>query len=153
MQTYLNNHPTAIAFIFPVFFVALWCTILFLISQASGWAALARRFGLTSTFTGQTWAWKRARMRWGTNYKNCLTIGCDPMGLYLSVMVLFRLFHPPLLLPWQEVSLRRHRKILFFKYVELSLGREEQIPLLIRENLADELRQAAGSSWPGGAFS
>jgi len=148
MQTYFNGHPAAIAFVFPVFFVALWCMITFLISQVSGWAALARRFRLTSPFTGQTWAWKRARMRWGTNYNNCLTIGSDPMGLYLSMMFPFRLAHPPLLLPWQEVSVRRRRSILFFKYVELSLGREEQIPLLIRENLAEQIRQAAGSSWP-----
>lgn len=148
MQTYLNSHPAAIAFIFPLFFVALWCAVLFLTSQISGWAALARRFRLASPFTGQTWAWNRARMRWGTNYKNCLTIGADPMGLYLSVMFFFRLFHPPLVLPWQEVSVRRRRKILFFRYVELSLGREEQIPLLIRENLADQVRLAAGSSWP-----
>jgi hypothetical protein len=152
MQTYFNSHPSAVALFFPLFFLALWCTILFLISQASGWAALARRFRLTSPFTGQTWDWKRARMRWGCNYNNCLTVGSDPMGLYLSMMFPFRFGHAPLFLPWQEVSVRRHRSILFFKYVELSLGREEQIPLLIRENLADQIRLAAGSSWPMEAF-
>jgi hypothetical protein len=153
MQTYFNNHPTAIAFIFPVFFVALWCVIFFLISQASGWAVLARRFRLTSPFAVQSWDWKSARMRWGANYNNCLTIGSDPIGLYLSMVFPFRFAHPPLLLPWQEVSVRRRRSMLFFKYVELSLGREEQIPLLIRENLAEQIRQAAGSSWPVEAVS
>jgi hypothetical protein len=91
MQTYFNNHPTAIAFFFPVFFVALWCVIFFLISQASGWAVLARRFRLTSPFAVQTWDWKSARMRWGANYNNCLTIGSDPIGLYLSMVFPFAL--------------------------------------------------------------
>jgi hypothetical protein len=148
MQIYLNSHPAAVALLFSVFFVALWCVIFFLISRASGWASLARRFRATSPFTGQTWAWKKARMRWGTNYNNCLTIGSDPMGLYLSLMFPFSFAHPPLLLPWQEVSVRRRRSIFFFKYVELSLGREKQIPLLTRDNLADQIRQAAGSNSP-----
>ncbi len=87
-------------------------------------------------------------MRWSTRYGNCLTVGADPAGLYLATFFLLRIGHPPLLLPWQEVSIRRRGKVLFTRYVQLQLGREEQIPLKINGRLADRIQSAAGQSWP-----
>jgi hypothetical protein len=37
---------------------------------------------------------------------------------------------------------------MFIECVELTLGREEQIPFLIRASLADQIRSAAGFNWP-----
>ena len=87
-------------------------------------------------------------MRWGANYNNCLTIGADPGGLYLSLLVFFRIGHPPLFIPWTEISLGGRRKIMFIECVEFKLGREEQIPFLIRTALADQIRSAAAPNWP-----
>jgi hypothetical protein len=77
-----------------------------------------------------------------------LTVGADPSGLYLSVMFLFRIGHPPLFLPWHEVSVRRRWKVLGLRYVELRLGQEEQLPFQISGTLADRIKAAAGASWP-----
>ncbi len=87
-------------------------------------------------------------MRWGTNYNNCLVIAADPTGLYLATVFFFRIGHPPLFIPWTEISFLSRRKILFVEFVEFRLGREEQVPLLIRAGLADQIRAAAASSWP-----
>ena len=76
-------------------------------------------------------------MRWGANYNNCLTIGVDTAGLYLSPLFFFRIGHPPLFIPWTEISLRGRRKILFIDFFELKLGLEERIPFLIRASLAE----------------
>jgi len=141
------NPATAIAVV-PLFIVALWTTVGFLISRISGWALLAERFRTDSRFPGPTWGWQSARMRWGCNYNNCLTIGSDPSGLYLSMMFLFRIGSPALLVPWPEVIVWRRRTVLFFQFVEFRLGREEQVPFMIRKKLADSLQSAAGSSWP-----
>ena len=92
-------------------------------------------------------------MRWGANYKNCLTIGADPAGLYLSSLFFFTIGHPALFIPWTEISLRGRRKILFIEFVELELGREEKIPFMIRAGLADQIRSAAASGWPVQAIS
>jgi hypothetical protein len=70
------------------------------------------------------------------------------MGLYLAVMVIFRAGHPPLLLPWHEVSVRRRWNMAFLRYVELTLGREEQVPFRINGRLADRLQAAAEANWP-----
>ncbi len=141
-------NPATFAFVFPLFFVTVWCTICFVLSRVSGWALLARRFRTDSRFLGQTWGWQSARMRWGCNYNHCLTFGSDPSGLYMSIVFLLRIGSPPLLIPWAEVTVWRRRKILFFQFVELRLGSEEQVRLLVRAGLADYLKPGAGAGWP-----
>src|SRR5260370_34286822 len=81
------------------------------------------------------------------NYKNVLTIGVSQEGLYLAVVSLFRFMHPPLLVPWSEVRVRRS-KGWFFEYVTFTMGHELAIPLRIRGNLAVKLQSAAGNHWP-----
>jgi hypothetical protein len=134
--------------LFALFFVTIWCAALFIISRVSGWALLATRFRADSPFPGQIWTWQSARLRWGCNYNNCITLGSDPSGLYMAMMFLFSMGSPPLLVPWSEVTVWRRRQVLFFRVVELRLGREQQVPLVMREKLADSLRSAAGTSWP-----
>ena len=148
MQNYISHHPLVLVPFLPFFFATFWCAIVFLISRVSGWALLARRFHLQFAFTGPTWRWQSARMRWLANYNNCLTVGSDPSGLCLSTFFLFRAGHAPLLIPWPEISIYRRRKVLFAAYVELRLGREEQVPFTIYGKLADRVRAAAGASWP-----
>jgi hypothetical protein len=77
------------------------------------------------------------QMRWRANYKHVLTIGVSPRGLYLASMFLFRFMHPPLLVPWSEIKVRRS-KGWFFEYVTFRLGHELAIPLRIRKKLAGE---------------
>jgi hypothetical protein len=148
MQSSSPINPATFAVIFPRFFVTLWCTVCFLLSRVSGWARLARRFRSDSRFPGPAWGWQSARMAPLCNYNHCLTFGANASGLYMSIMLLFRIGSPPLLIPWPEVTVWRRRKILFFRFVELRLGSEEQVALLVRASLADSLQSAAGSSWP-----
>jgi hypothetical protein len=55
--------------------------------------------------------------------------------------------HPPLLIPWAEIKVRRS-KGWFFEYVIFTLGSELAIPLRIRARLGDDLRKDARGSWP-----
>ncbi len=97
-QTHLAINPAASITIFLVFFFGMWCATSLLTGKMSGWATLGRRFSSTLPFPSQTWHWKSARMRWGANYKSCLTVGADPAGLYLSPLFFFRIGHPALFL-------------------------------------------------------
>jgi hypothetical protein len=38
-------------------------------------------------------------MRFYVHFGNCLTTGADQSGLYLTVFPIFRIGHPPLLIP------------------------------------------------------
>jgi hypothetical protein len=87
-------------------------------------------------------------MRWASHYGNCLTIGADTTGLMLSVLFPYRPGHPPLFIPWGEISLASRRDFLFIRRVKLLLGREEQIPFVIGGGLAEQIQAAAGANWP-----
>ena len=144
LQDFLDKYPLALL-AFGVFF---WCSTLFLVGALSGWVTLAQKFRLASPFTGPTWGGQSAYMRWMSHYGNCLSIGADATGLKLAVFFLFRPGHPPLFLPWSEISVASRSKFLFFRRVKLVLGREEQIPFSISGTLADRIQAAAAASWP-----
>lgn len=75
------------------------------------------------------------------------TSAVEVRGLFLWVFPLIRVAHPPLFIPWREISVTRN-KFLGTRQVKFRLGHELQIPLIIRESLGQKLEAAAGSSWP-----
>jgi len=123
-----------------------------LISHLGGWALLAEPYRITEPFSGSKWKFESAQMRYLTRYNHCLTVGADPRGLYLSMYFLFQISHPPLFIPWRDISFSR-KSFLRFKYVEFHLGREVTIPFRISDRLAEKLKSAAGASWPTEALS
>jgi len=59
-------------------------------------------------------------------------------GLYLSVLLLFRVGHPPLCIPWKEIQISR-TKHFWSRFVVLMLGNSERIPMRISERMARNL--------------
>lgn len=147
MQNWLDQHHYALWLILPAYFVVLWLLVSAVISFIGGWMTLAKRFRLRKPFLGPRWSGQSGQMRWIAGYGNCLTVGCDCEGLYLATMPLFRFGHPPLLVPWSEVTVTQ-RRILFFRYVRFSLGHQLSIPLYLRWKLAEKLRLNAADRWP-----
>lgn len=147
MQNWLDQHHNALWLIIPCYGLTLWLLVSAIISYVGGWTALAKGFRLKSSFVGERWTGQSGQMRWLSSYGNCLTSGCNPEGLCLATMPLFRFRHPPLLIPWQEIAISR-RQILFLHFVRFGLGREADIPLYVAAKLAEKLRRAAGGHWP-----
>lgn len=141
-----GNEPYLIALLF----VAAWIGAGLMVSHMSGWSTLAQRFRFEGTFTGQRWTFRCAQMRWLSNYNNCLTVGASPEGLYISMLFLFRIGHPALLIPWHEISVSTKQWSLrwFGSYVEMTLGGPAGLPFRIRPKLAARLQEAAGGAWP-----
>ena len=81
-------------------------------------------------------------------YNNCVNIGVDENGLRIAVLVLLRVGHAPLQIPWSEIQVVRGDSGLIFKKQKLLLGREEMIPLFISPVLAKEIKEVAGQHWP-----
>jgi hypothetical protein len=59
-------------------------------------------------------------------------------GLYLSVIFFLRIGHPPLRIPWNEIQFSR-TKYFWRRYVVLTLGDEEKIPMRISQRMAAKL--------------
>jgi hypothetical protein len=147
LQRLIDQHPSVLAVIFPIYFLSLWLLVSATISFVGGWFSLAKVYRTQVKFNGAKWGMQSGQMRWLANYNSVLTIGVGPQGLYLASMFLFRFMHPPLLVPWSEIKVQR-KKGWVFEYVVFTMGHELAIPLRIRRKLAAKLRDCAGNSWP-----
>ncbi len=91
-----------LVFLFPVGFIGIWSGVCWLLSWLSGWQRLARHYRTenppTGTPSGPFWA-----MMGPVSYRGTLTLQPAAEGLYLTMMVLFRVGHPTLLIPWSAV--------------------------------------------------
>ena len=147
IQRLIDQHPSLFVAIFPVYFVTLWLLVGATISFVGGWWSLGKVYRVEVPFDGAKWRGQSGQMRWLANYNNVLTLGVSQQGLYLASMFLFRFMHPPLLVPWSEIKVRRSKGWVF-EYVTFTMGHELAIPLRIREKLGAKLRESAGNCWP-----
>jgi len=123
-------------------FVTLWVLILFISNQMDGWATLARRFRRTFEPTGEIRStgtlFSAAYFRYWTNYSGALHLTSADDALYLSLKFLFRIGHPPLRIPWNEIQISTTGG-LFRNYIVLSLGSAERIHLRISPDIAEKI--------------
>lgn len=106
-------------------FPILWCGVCWLLAQLGGWAALAPRYATHLTPRGTPFRWQDARFGW-VSYNNVLQIDVAREGLFLSLPWLFRLGHPPLLLPWHAIHDVSTQRFLWLRVVRFGV---EQPPL------------------------
>jgi len=127
---------------FGIFFVSLWCLVCFLISFTGGWYSLSRRFSAQTVPYGEKRSagplFYSVQMRLRTNYGSVVRLTAASDALYVSILFPFRVGHPPLAIPWNEITLRR-TSFLWQRFVVLTLGSAEQIPMRISERMARNL--------------
>ena len=131
--------------LFFVFFPLLWCGVIFLVAQIGGWAQLAQVYRFDRKFRGQSWSMQSAAMRWGCSYNSVLTFGANDEGLYIVPLIFFRFAHPPLFIPWYDLSVMRINGI--FWYAQLRFQRTPSIPVKINRRLFERLAGCAGEAW------
>ncbi|HTW45921.1 MAG TPA: hypothetical protein VMD58_10275 [Acidobacteriaceae bacterium] len=106
----------------------------------SGWHKLAIRFRHRGDFEGDVRRFQTGVMRWASRYNYSLVLGANQEGLYIRTMWLARMEHPPLFIPWSEVTaIDQPRR--FREGTLLTLGRKEQVPLWVLRRTGDWLRQ------------
>lgn len=143
-----QQQQTLILRYFPLYFLALWAFISYLVSWVGGWHLLAQRFRADSEFDGTLIRWSYATMRWGVHYNGALKIGANAEGLYIASIFLLRMGHPPLYIPWTEVGVEQSPWWAMYLSVTLILGKEQQIPFRISRSTARKLRIASATAWP-----
>jgi hypothetical protein len=129
--------------LFPVFFVGMWLLISFLLSAIGGWSTLANHYVARSRVPGRHFYFRSAQLGAGVGYGACLTLGTGPAGLYLAVLPLFRMAHPPLLIPWSDIT-ARETKSWFSTTVELRFTKAPMASVRISRQLAEALFAASG---------
>lgn len=129
-------------------FAGLWIGISITLAWIGGWTSLAQVYRLTESFEGDRRWFQSAQMRWRVNYGSCLIVGANAKGLYLAILFPFRIGHPPLFIPWGDISIRRKEGFLF-NTLEFRFRRAPEIPLRVSERLGRRLAASAGNWWPG----
>jgi len=138
-----NQGPPPVWFIFLAFF-GTWFFVIFFISRVGGWSRLAETYRTEQPFLGSLIRFQAAQFRRSTNYNGCLNFGADPSGLYIVPVVLFRMFHPPLLIPWEEITTKPVKLLRYWTFIELRFQRAPDVPVKIKQSLAEKLVQASG---------
>jgi len=132
---------------FILLFAGIWIGVTVLISKTSGWLSLSKTYRSLKPFNGRRWSYQNAQLRSGGLYGKCLTIGVNSEGLYLSVLFLFRIGHPPLFIPWSDIYIVEKERMLLT--IEFNFQRAPSVPLRISKRLAHRMAETAGRSWPG----
>lgn len=107
-------------YFFPFIFAGMWVLVTFVLSKL-GWANLATPYLFDRPFEGKRVGVITASIN-NVNYKNSLILKYNEEGIYLRPVVLFRLFHKPVLIPWKEIKEVRTKKVLFISFKELIVG-------------------------------
>ncbi len=124
------------------FLVAIPFVIMPLVAKTSGWSALAKCYAAQEPFFGDTFRFRSARLSGHSNYNCCLTFGADRMGLSIAVWLFFRVGHPPLYIPWQDIRAREVRA-LFIPMIELRFAKAPQVAVRVTRRLAQTLLERA----------
>ena len=113
--------PESLPLWFPFFFIALWLVVGALLGALGGWPRLAQKFRAAVRPTGS--AIKSQVLSIGIVPEHRVThMVPSEAGLYLWVNPLFRFLHPPLLIPWAEITAVREVKTFWWKTFELNIA-------------------------------
>jgi hypothetical protein len=86
-------------------------------------------------FDGKKLWLKSVGMRRWTNYNNCITVGANKYGLYLAVLPIFRVGHPPLFFPWTDISTEAGSRRFFGEFVKFKFSKQPDVPVIMSKGL------------------
>ena len=128
-----------IPFAFPFVFAGMWIAVSATLARVSGWTKLVERFPAPDEPEGERILWTSAQLG-GVSFRSCLNMTLAASGLHLVPSLLFRLFMPPMLVPWNEVHFEGFTKMLFFELACFRLGGAEGPVLCVFTSLGERLR-------------
>ena len=156
MQEFVSQYPALVVAGSLVVFAAWWVFLSYLISWASGWHALAKRYRTERELPERRRRMQSAQMRRLVGYNNALTLGSDGEGIYVAMTIPIFAGHPRLFIPWPDVRDGVPTRRLWLTVRSFAFG-PDGIPLRVRESLAQfllEPRSADRSiSEPSGSVS
>lgn len=91
------------------------------VTSKMGWKSLAEKYRFDDKSEGERIGITSLSVN-SANYNNAIVVKYNYNGLYLKTIFLFRLFHPPVFIPWSEIKNVRDKKIFFIKLKELIIG-------------------------------
>jgi hypothetical protein len=130
------------------FFVLIWLGVSGLLALVSGWWSLATHFRTEDSVQGGTFRFASGSMGarlFPVHYGNCLFVTVNENGFGLAILFLFRMFCPPLFIPWSAIASIEPKRFLLFSYTLVRL-REQWPTISLRGSAGREIEQAYARS-------
>lgn len=105
--------------LFPFAFAGMWILVVSSLGWMSGWTGLAENYPGEPRYEGAL-VWASGKIG-GVGYNGVIRLGANDAGLHLAVLLLFRLGHPPICIPWRVVEISSEKQF-FTEYVRFQVG-------------------------------
>jgi hypothetical protein len=105
-----------------VAFGTLWFAVSLLLSHIGDWSTLARHYPNMVLPTLRTFYMSSGYVG-AVSYRSCLVLRVCETGLRLSVLLPFRVGHPPIFIPWEEFYNISENRSWFNSFMHAELGR------------------------------
>jgi len=143
MEDYLLANPWLIV----VIGVMGWSVVLSLIARLSGWSLLAEYYEAADAYDGprrrfQSISMERLKFV-PSNYGGVVEFGADARGLHISLFILFRPFHPPLVIPWSDLKVET-RQVLMWTQAVLIAARAPEVKIMVPGPTAQWIAMQSG---------
>lgn len=120
-----SGHSYPVWYPFAALLVLLFLSAM--LSMRSGWRRIAKKFPYREVTEHQKYRFVRMLLGSGqfpVAYGGAVRVRLSPHGLGLSVIFLLRFFHPPMFIPWSEVSRCVRDTVRFHDVTKLSIRNE-----------------------------
>ena len=121
--------------------IAVFLPLTVFIVSRQGWAALASRYRHRGPVPAARMGVVTGAIN-TTNYKNSLLVRYNGEGLYLRPVFIFRLFHPPLFIPWAEIGTAEEQSAVFGLWKSFPVGEPPVAMITLPEQAFERMRAA-----------
>ena len=114
-----SPHPLLILLVLAV----VWPFVTGMIAIFGGWRHLAWSFPSVLIVKGERYARQSVSLSLFGSYSSAIHVTLTETGVHMVPMILARLLHPPILIPWANVTACERCDFLFIERTRISVGR------------------------------
>ena len=136
-----------------VVFCILLLVVLYFLSRVTGWHELAKYYPARNPYQGK-WIGHdldEVEVRFSSSTGvNSIRLGADAQGLYISMWIGYRPFHPPLFIPWSDVTAVRIKEVPWIRkpnLVKYIFAMDPDVPVYVGKDIAEEIENHSEGQW------
>jgi hypothetical protein len=131
-------HPLLILFVFAI----IYPFVTGMIAIFGGWRHLAWSFPSVPIVDGERYARQSVSLSLFGSYSRSVHVTLTEKGVHMAPMILLRLFHPPILIPWANVTACERCDFLFIQRTRIAVGRPADCKVDISGRVAPAIELA-----------
>ncbi|MGI9627569.1 MAG: hypothetical protein ACR2QM_12085 [Longimicrobiales bacterium] len=141
-----RNVPLIAVVLGAALFITIWIAVSLILSFVGGWRALAREYRAPHPVPDGAWVERRVLFSGSARYKNVLRLRANDAGIFISVAPMFRIGHPPLFLPWEDLFTMPSGSAPA-GYTEIRFRRVSSPRMLVSDSTLQRLDESAPRPW------